>query len=394
MSLLNSLHNRFMNSARKERYAYLRSIPQRRLIFLLLAAFSLFAALGLQASLIGNRTPHLGNGLVWALFSGCTAVAYVWVISRKPAFFPLVLAIQILSNLGLARILRWTNHSNPALPLETLVSIYMPLAIVLMVAAYALFFAFIQSEGRFALRAKTELALAQSIQQTLGPVIHVQSPGYELYGITVPSDKVGGDLVDVVAVSGGRTVAYIADIAGHGLQAGILMGMVKSATRSCLLDVSALAALFDRLNRVLPGVKEAHMYATAAALLLEQKPEGGCRVEYALAGHPPILHLSDCGDRKGLLADEQFPLGLLPVATYRSQTTTAARGDLMVITTDGILEVCNHLGEEFGIAGLEHLIAGQSQMPLPALAALVLETVRKWGKQEDDQTLLLIRILH
>jgi serine phosphatase RsbU (regulator of sigma subunit) len=56
----------------------------------------------------------------------------------------------------------------------------------------------------------------------------------------MPSDKVGGDLVDVVELCGGDTVAYLADIAGHGLQAGILMGMLKTAARTVLTDSERL----------------------------------------------------------------------------------------------------------------------------------------------------------
>jgi hypothetical protein len=392
MTLLASLQTRLLSVARKERFAYMKSIPPKRRAYLLLAAFFLFAAIGLQASLIGNGSGHISDGYAWALFSGLTAVGYVWTIGKAPLLLPAVVAVQILANIGLTHFLATMKHSSPPTSLEGLVVIYVPIAICLTVAAYSFFFIFIGVEGRFAFRAQTELTLAQGIQQTLGPVIHVKSPDYELYGITVPSDKVGGDLVDVVAVNGGRTVAYIADIAGHGLQAGILMGMVKSATRSCLLDIAGLADLFDRLNRVLPGVKEAHMYATAAALLLERNPEGGCRVDYALAGHPPILHLSATGKVRGRLGDEQFPLGLLPSATYRSQTTTAAPGDLVVITTDGVLEVCNRHGDEFGASGLERIVAAHTRSALPVLAKEILETVQKWGKQEDDQTLLLIRV--
>jgi serine phosphatase RsbU (regulator of sigma subunit) len=71
------------------------------------------------------------------------------------------------------------------------------------------FFWFIQAEGRFAFRAQTELALAQSIQQTLAPIIDLAIAGCEIYGVSVPSEKLGGDLADVVSLSDDRAVAYL-----------------------------------------------------------------------------------------------------------------------------------------------------------------------------------------
>ena len=51
-------------------------------------------------------------------------------------------------------------------------------------------------------------------------------------------EKVGGDLVDALTLANGDTVGYVADIAGHGLAAGLLMGMLKTATRTALRDRS------------------------------------------------------------------------------------------------------------------------------------------------------------
>jgi serine phosphatase RsbU (regulator of sigma subunit) len=283
------------------------------------------------------------------------------------------------------------NATHPTAPLDMVVQLYALLSIFWTAAAYGLFLGFIGLEGRFAFRAQTELALAHGIQQTLAPVIDLTAAGCEFYGLSVPSDKAGGDLVDVVSLPDGRAVAYIADIAGHGLQAGILMGMLKTAVRTRLLDSSALPGLFDRLNRVLPSVKEPNLYATSAALLLEPAPNG-CLVEYALAGHPPILRVSALEQRTDFLSDEQFPLGLMPQAGYRSQTTQAAKGDLMVVTTDGVLEVCNKNDDEFGTSELQAVIAAHRNEPLSRLATHILNAAKAWGKQEDDQTLLLIRV--
>jgi serine phosphatase RsbU (regulator of sigma subunit) len=99
------------------------------------------------------------------------------------------------------------------------------------------------------------------------------------------------------------------------------MGMVKTAARTALLDASSsepdmiLPFLMERLNRVLPDEKKPQMYATFAGFHLNQ--DGS--IFYALAAHPPILHYPAPTDVKHISA-EQFPLGLLPVSGYSSET--------------------------------------------------------------------------
>jgi serine phosphatase RsbU (regulator of sigma subunit) len=85
--------------------------------------------------------------------------------------------------------------------------------------------------------------------------------------VSLPSHKVVGD-VDVVTLDDKGAFAYVADIAGHGLQAGSFMGIVKAAVRSLLLNAQDPCTRFQGLNSVLPGLKENEMYATCAALQL------------------------------------------------------------------------------------------------------------------------------
>jgi serine phosphatase RsbU (regulator of sigma subunit) len=248
------------------------------------------------------------------------------------------------------------------------------------------------------MRVRNELELAHSIQKTLVPPISVTTPRFEIYGVSEPSEKVGGDLVDAVELPSGDTVAYLADIAGHGLQAGILMGMLKTSARTALgddnpgdADGGVLSRLMLRLNQVLPQVKEAHMYATFAALRLN----GNGEAFYGMAASTPLLHWSATESKMTRIEEEQFPLGLLPVSQFASSSLKMEPGDVVLIATDGILEVTGaakaQQGVEFGIEALERLLFRQIDDPLPVLAAAILAGVRSYGKQLDDQTLLLVR---
>ncbi len=396
MSFLSLFNSSRMSKGALERRAYWRTIPLSRLRFLLLAVFFTLATIGLLSSILSAGYSPIAVGFGWAVVTGATSICYVLVFARKPILFLAVLVFQTLLTFGYSRLsaLAVKHQWLPLAPEHTAHFTFVVTAIISLVIGYAFFLAFIEREGKQAVRIQAEPSMAHSIQQTLVPRLELTAAGYEIFGISVPSDKVGGDVVDVVVLADGSVAAYVADVAGHGLQAGILMGMVKTAARIRLLDQPGPAALFASLNRVMPDVKEAHMYATCAAFLLPACGIGGPReLEYAVAGHPPILRIGDPDDVANYLFDEQLPLGLFLSAEYRSQTVTCRPGDLLVIATDGVLEVENAGGDEFGAVRLESLVRAERQGDLPALAAKILDSVKRFGKQTDDQTLLLIRLL-
>lgn len=241
-------------------------------------------------------------------------------------------------------------------------------------------------------RLSSELESAHSIQRTFVPPIAVSFSGYDLNGLSLPSEKVGGDLVDVVLLPNQSILAYVADVSGHGLQAGILMGMVKTAVRTTLLEscddpALLLASLCDRLNRALPTVKESHMYATLAAICLA--PDG--RIEYTLAGHPSILYYQESSGKVQALTCNQFPVGLLPVDAYISHSLQIEKGDLLAIATDGILEAVNARQEEFGGDRIAALLTRMHGQDLASIRDSIVSAAQAFGKQADDQTILLIR---
>jgi serine phosphatase RsbU (regulator of sigma subunit) len=241
-------------------------------------------------------------------------------------------------------------------------------------------------------RLSTELASAHSIQRTLVPPISASFSGYDVNGLSLPSEKVGGDLVDVVLLPNRSVLAYVADVSGHGLQAGILMGMVKTAVRTILLEssddpASLLASLCDRLNRALPTVKESHMYTTLSAICLA--PDG--RIQYTPAGHPSILYYQASSRTVQALTSHQFPVGLLPVDAYISHSLQIEQGDLLAIATDGILEAANTQEEEFGSDRIAALLTQMPGQDLATIRDSIVCAAQAFGKQADDQTILLIR---
>ena len=375
---------------RSSSWSSLRNLPGRSLLRLYLAVFFLFSIYGFYVNLMGPLRLPLLLVIAMGVANGAYSVLYPWLLIRRPG--PWIWLVGIFHGF-FAGSLAWLANSGrihhvPG-PLTSL-SMTGSSIWTLLVLSYVYFIAFIRKQATEALRIQNELELAHGIQQTLVPIVSSTSHFYEIYGITRPSERVGGDLVDVIPSQDGD-IAYVADVAGHGLQAGILMGMLKAAARTALLEPAdpsqRLPLLLDRLDCVLPAVKESHMYAAFAALQLS--PFG--KVRHAVAGHPPVLHYAKATGTFRELNVEQFPLGLIPGASFSAAEIDIARGDLLVIATDGVLEASNVDDREFEISGLQTCIASHRSASLPDLASAILDAVTTWGKQQDDQTLLIVR---
>lgn len=381
-----------------EGWKHFRSIPLARLRPLIIAVFVLFSTFGYFFDIIAGGVYPYSILVSNVFFSGLIACLWILIISRKPfGWFFALIPIQILSPLFLGWLARILSIHFPAAPATAALGIRIS-AIGMMVSivlSYVFFIFFIRGEGKESVKISNELELAHGIQKTLVPPFLLRTARFEIYGISKPSEKVGGDLVDALELANGDAIAYLGDIAGHGLQAGILMGMLKTATRTALLDAGerepndTLPVLLDRLNTVLPNVKEPHMYATFSAFRLCADGEAF----YALAASPPILHWHGNGVALSKVEEEQFPLGLLNVSGFDGRRLQMARGDLLVVATDGILEVCDKRGEEFGVERLEQMIDANAAAALPELADKILAAASTFGKQIDDQTILLIRCL-
>ena len=365
---------------------------------LYIAVFCLFSTIGLFNDLMNlGKYPYL-IVILNAIACGAVALAYLLVATRYQYYWIVVVSIlqfpywiavgSFLSFIGARFQLREVAPSQgiQVIGISTLVLVMM---------SYSFFISFISRQGAEAYRIRNELELAHGIQKTLVPPIALQTRRFEVYGISKPSEKVGGDLVDALELTNGDSIAYLADIAGHGLQAGILMGMLKTAARTALLEAvevepaRTLPLLLDRLNSVLPEVKEPHMYATFTGFRLGA--DGS--VYYALAASPPILHWHAGHMSLSHLEEEQFPLGLLPVTAFDGQRMQTAPGDLLVVATDGILEVSNKDEEEFGVERVKDVIAANTRVPLAELAQKILGAAQAFGKQLDDQTILIVRCL-
>ena len=366
---------------------YWRALPLGRMKMFLAGYFFVGAAGGFAFDLLQLNASRVGGGFFWPVLVGTGATALRAAGIKRVRVIPLLfLLVGLTAGLGY-----WASHISTGLPVPVPVHrrvLFDAIGILVAIGfgtRFLLFFA--GTEGVASVRMQTELSLAHAIQATLVPTISFHNAAFEVYGKSLPSAEMGGDLIDVIE-SDGNLLVYIADVSGHGLAAGQLMGMLKTAMRVALQFRQTPTALLESADRVLPAVKKLDMYATLALLQFD----GSSLAEYASAGHVPILHYRDHTQDTARLSMEQFPLGLIPGGCYASQRVPYSSRDLFLMLTDGISEVPNDRDEEFGLARLEQLLMQHSVEPLPQIWERILEHVRQHGLQQDEQTLLLIRV--
>jgi serine phosphatase RsbU (regulator of sigma subunit) len=354
----------------------------------LAGALILSCGIGFAIDLLLVNYQPLARAFFWPVFSGALGTATLAARIKRLRLVPVLLLIYLV---GLWLGVRISVHSPASPDVEALKRRVIFDAIGILsgtIVGYRLLVDFARTEGLATVRMQAELALAHGIQATLVPTLSFQVGRFEVYGKSVPSIEMGGDLIDAVE-SDGRLLTYVADISGHGLAAGQLMGMLKTAIRVALQFRREPVAVMESADRVLPAVKEPNMYATLALLYFDDSSEA----EYSLAGHPPILHYRAPTRVIARLAMEQFPLGLIPGGRYASQRASYSPQDLFLLMTDGISEVPNASDEEFGLDRLELLLMNNAGQPLPQLWELIMADVKRYGVQRDDQTLLLLRVV-
>ena len=380
------------------RWGIFRATPISRFWVLLLAGFLLFSTNGFYIDLMSKGTKPYAVVYLIAVYSGLNACLWLVAVSRLPALaVGALIALQFFNTRIVNAIVSWaaTEFVLRPVPSDTGIRFAATSMFCASILSYILFIRYIRREGKHSIRLQNELQLAHDMQKTLVPPLQLRTQCFEIYGISHPSERVGGDLVDTILLPNGDAIAYLADISGHGLPASILMGRLKTAARTALLDATdqapdrTLPLLLDRLNTVLPQVKEPHLYATFSGFRFGSDGTAFC----AMAGSPPILQWHADGQTVSHIQEPQLPIGLLPATSFDGYALHAAPGDLFVIATDGILEIANRKEEEFGIERLKQIVATNSQAPLPHLAETILTKARAFGVQFDDETMLLVRRL-
>jgi sigma-B regulation protein RsbU (phosphoserine phosphatase) len=223
------------------------------------------------------------------------------------------------------------------------------------------------------------------MHHTLVPDIHYEDDLIHVYGKSIPTDSVGGDLLDLYATET-DIICYLADVSGHGVRAGLTMGMFKTAMHMNIAQNRSPAMLLQEANNTLYRLTEKSMFLTCACIQFSDN----YTAEFAIAGHLPILHFKKRDNSIDRLMTKQIAISIKPDYPFLSQEIVYEKGDLFILLSDGLIETRNKNQEEFGMERIETILLEYSQLSLEALFDKVITDVNRYGNQYDDQTLMLI----
>ena len=244
-------------------------------------------------------------------------------------------------------------------------------------------------------RLERELETARQIQEKLLPHEMPQLPGFEIAGISLPSQQVGGDYFDFLDMGTGQLGIAIADVSGKGIPAALLMANLQASLHAQVIKKGTVAEVASRMNSLLVKSTDTHMFATFFYGILDQVKSTFTSTN---AGHNPPLLFREDGKIKRLEAGG-LVLGFLPDQKYTQQTVKIKQGEVVVLFTDGITEAAGPSLEKISenLFGEERLIevirASLAKSAVEIQAAILQAISNHTGNvpQYDDITLVVIK---
>jgi len=243
--------------------------------------------------------------------------------------------------------------------------------------------------------AKDELDVARRIQTRLLPEKAPLNAFYDIVFFTEPAREVGGDFCDFIQ---GKPVndnlkVLIADISGKGMEAALYMVQVHTIMTSLKTETGIKQYLVD-LNDKLAPVLPPQVFMTSTIIeLINNNELNLCR-----AGHLPVLHYSAVDRACTQLVPRGLGIGLTPNSLFANNLEAlnlkTAKGDIIVLYTDGLIEAMNQYKKEFGEERLEKIICANADLDAYDIQNMILKGIagfRGAAVPHDDMTLIVMK---
>ncbi len=240
------------------------------------------------------------------------------------------------------------------------------------------------------------LELAMEIQSHLLPQKPPDVAGLDVFGITMYSDLTGGDYFDYLppAPDMPRQVCIaVGDVSGHGIPAALLMASARAAIRLRATMAGSLADILADVNNDFS--KDVAVSGDFLTLLLARLDVQAGRIHWVRAGHDPGIVYDPAADTFESMTGQGLPLGIDPAATFTEQSMPLTAGQIIVLSTDGIWEARNQEGNMFGKDRLVDIVRRNAAETAKAISLSILDAVedfRRFGRQEDDLTIVVIKV--
>jgi phosphoserine phosphatase RsbU/P len=241
-------------------------------------------------------------------------------------------------------------------------------------------------------RMERELSLARSIRHRLLPESPPIVPGYDIAVLSDFCFNVAGDYYDFLNLGPQSLLIVSAEVEGNGVSSALIMANLQATLRALIMHLHSLEVLAFSLNEMLYKDTHAGRHLSLFLGLVDTRRN---MLHYINAGHvPPALIRGESGEIK-LLEEGGTVIGLFPQADFTRGSIKLEPGDVLVCSTDGILEVSDEKGEHYGADRLADLVRSHRQRTAQGIVDAVLSDVASYSTasmNDDDKVLIVMKV--
>jgi predicted permease len=248
---------------------------------------------------------------------------------------------------------------------------------------------------------RRDLALAAEVQERLLPQKSIESGSIAVAAFTLPARGIGGDCYDFLDLGDHGIGIALADVAGKGIAAALIMSATQTSLR--IIASEGLASpleLAKKMNSFLYRSTGADNYATFFYAEVNSAKQ---ELRYVNAGHNPPYLLRACNSPPHVTSQATIEeldtggtvIGMFPDPEYEEAVVELCPGDVLLAFTDGVTEALNPGQVEFGASRLRSLLYRTAHLPVKEIVSCISDELRGWiagAAQRDDLTLIVMKM--
>ncbi len=244
---------------------------------------------------------------------------------------------------------------------------------------------------RSLLKLERDLQLARQIQENTFPDRIPDPRGFRIGAWSEPADETGGDTYDVIE-GGDRVMLLMADATGHGIGPAISVTQFRSMLRMAVRLGGDLATIASHLNEQLGADLPDGRFITA---WLGEIDAGSGTLTSFSAGQAPILRYDAARRQCDVLAADTVPFGVVPELSIElAEPDKLAKGDIVVVISDGIYEAVDAAGAQFGVDRVTEIVTSHCDRTPAEIITALREAVAVFTGDVpagDDRTGIIIK---
>jgi sigma-B regulation protein RsbU (phosphoserine phosphatase) len=236
-----------------------------------------------------------------------------------------------------------------------------------------------------------ELDIGRDIQLSMLPKACPSVEGWQFVVYYQPASQVGGDFYDFIYLPDGQIGLVIADAAGKGVPAALMMSLSRVILKTIALNGSGPSSTLLHSNQIL--YKEYSESAFVSAFYARIDPKNG-QMEFANAGHNRPLWYSSRSGESIEIHSKGIVLGLFPEVSIDQKTIEIIPGDVLVFYTDGLIEAQNEQNDFYETSRLVEIFSSNTHKNATEILDAIVQSWKSFvgnSPQSDDLTLIVVR---